>query len=72
MKLDEVINRWAPPRSEIPSRKKAQALRKIIRKNSALRRKIRDVAHRKNRDYIEEPDVLDYMNGHENNGPTFS
>lgn len=73
MKLKEILeNSAVPPRSEIPSNKKTQAIRKYIRNKFALRRKLRDVAHRKNRDYIEEPDVMDYMNGGEDNGPTFS
>ncbi len=77
MKLNEILensieNSISSPRSEIPSSKKAQLIRKTIRRKFALRRKLRDIAHRKNREYIEEPDVLDYMNGGVDNGPTFS
>lgn len=73
MKLIDILESpLIPPESAIPSSKKAQRIRKLIRNKFALRRKLRDAAHRKNGEYIEEPDVMDFMNGGVDNGPTFS
>lgn len=72
MKLNEVINHRYPPDSAIPSRKKTQLILKRVRRLRDPGRSIRDVAHGKNRDYIPDPDPMDYLDGHEDNGPTFS
>jgi len=71
MKLIDILESPpVPPSSPVPSSKKAQKIRKLIRSRFALRRKLRDVAHRKNGEYIEEPEVFDFMNLGVDNGPT--
>lgn len=70
MKLQEL---WTPPDSEIALNKKTEKLRNILRtRGPAKKKRIRDVAQNKDKLWIPDPDKLDYLDGHEDNGPKFS
>ena len=76
MKLDDILseNPWLPPNSKTPPRKKIQKLRKLFRKSRGrhINRRLRDIAHGKDRTWIPDPDPMDYLAGHTDNGPKFT
>ena len=70
MKLQEL---WTPPDSEIAPNKKTEKLRNILRtRGPAKKKRIRDVAQNKDKTWVPDPDKLDYLKGHTDNGPKFS
>lgn len=70
MKLHEL---WTPPYSEIVPNKKTEKLRNIFKKKGPVKKKrIRAVALGKDKTWVPDPDKLDFLKGHTDNGPKFS
>ena len=64
---------YTPPESEIAPNKKTQKIRNLLKVRSrAKNKRLRDVAHNKDRKWVPDPDKMDYLKGHADNGPKFS
>jgi len=67
MKLVEL---WTPAQSVVATNKKTDKLRNIVRtRGPAKKKRIRDVALNKSKVWIPDPDPMDYLKGHADNGP---